>query len=152
MNGVQIEVSATTLERLQKHSTQPLLETPDLVICRILDLLENHPPPPLNEPRGPHAKRTEYFETSRGVLLPVGLELRASYRGSSPRATVTAKGIRYNDKVYEDPSAAARAAKIDAGASEAASSTNGWVFWMIKPAQSPNGRAESIDIFRKDRN
>lgn len=150
METVQIPVSAATLDRIQQYSARPLLETPEIVLNRILDLIEDtHPPGTMPFAVGTDRPTPSHFKTSRGVRLPLGLQLWASYRHTSPRAEVTAEGIRYNGRAYDDPSTAARAAKIDAGATDTAASTNGWVFWMLKASDSPTGRIESIDVFRR---
>jgi len=150
METVQVPLSTATLDRIQRYSIRPLLETPEIVLNRILDLIEGKQPPgdrivaiPTERPAP-----TEYT-TSRGVRIPIGLELWASYRSTSPRAEVTSEGFKYKGNTYDDPSAAAKAAKRDAGASETASSTNGWVFWMVKASQSPTGKIAPIDVFRR---
>jgi hypothetical protein len=150
METVQVPLSTATLDRIQRYSTRPLLETPEIVLNRILDLVEGKHPPggKILAIQTERPAPTEYT-TSRGVRLPIGLELWASYRSTRPKAEVTAEGFKYKGKTYEDPSAAARAAKLDAGASENASSTNGWVFWMVKASQSPSGKIDPIDVFRR---
>lgn len=150
METVEISLSTATLDRIQRYSIHPLLETPEIVLNRILDLIEGTHPPGTKI----FAVRTDqltqtHFKTSRGVRLPLGLQLWASYRRTSPRAEVTAEGIMYNGKAYDDPSTAARAAKVDAGAPDTAASTNGWVFWMVKASDSPSGKIDSIDVFRR---
>jgi hypothetical protein len=150
METIQVPLSAATLDRIQRYSTRPLLETPEIVLNRILDLIEGTYPPD-NKIIGIQTERAapKEYTTSRGVRLPIGLELWASYRGTNPRAEVTAEGFKYMGKTYDDPSAAAKAAKLDAGASETASSTNGWVFWMVKASQSPTGKIAPINVFRR---
>ncbi|MEO7641499.1 MAG: hypothetical protein ABIU07_08800 [Ramlibacter sp.] len=150
METVKVDLSAVTVNRIQQYSVQPLLETPEIVLNRILDLVEGKHPPGIKT----FAVQTERpapmeYTTSRGVKLPIGLKLWASYRSTNPRAEVTAEGFKYEGKFYDDPSAAAKAAKLDAGVSATASSTNGWVFWMVKALDSPTGKITSIDVFRK---
>jgi hypothetical protein len=147
MESVTINVSKDLFARLQSYA-RPLVDTPDSVLTRIFDhydatasakartfvvALDRQPP--------------EHFTTSRGVKLPIGLKIFASYRNQSPNAVVTARGIEYNGKAYDDPSAAAKAAKLDAGASATAASTNGWEFWMMEAGVK--GRITSIDSLRK---
>ncbi len=90
METVSISLSTETLDRIQRYSTRPLLETPEIVLNRILDLVESNYPPE-HRAAAPRAERPAlmYFTTSRGVKLPIGLELWASYRGTNPKAEVT---------------------------------------------------------------
>ena len=74
---------------------------------------------------------------SRTVLLPIGAPLMARYKGKVYNAMITARGIEYGGRYFENPSKAAVAAKADMGVEGKAAQTNGWLFWYIeKPAGS----------------
>ncbi len=150
METAQVQLSLDTIDRIQAYSNRPLLETLDVVVNRILDVIEDkHLASAKISAVQAERPAPTHFTTSRGVKLPIGLELSASYRQSSPKAVVTAEGIKYNGKTYADPSAAAKQAKLDAGVSETTASTNGWVFWSLKASQSPSGKIDFINVFRK---
>lgn len=132
-------------KRLQGY-VEPLVDTADSALTRIFDAFDASNPKPRMAVI-PAAQEPTHFTTSRGVKMPIGLKLTASYKNKSRTATVTASGIEYNGKTYDDPSSAAVQAKIDCGASKTAASTNGWEFWMM-PASVP-GKVTSIDQLRK---
>jgi predicted transcriptional regulator len=95
-----------------------------------------------------HKARPTHFMTSKGVALPVGLPLFADYQGNRLKAVVTERGIDCEGKVYSNPSQAAMAAKQAHGASQKASSTNGWTFWMIDLPQS-DMKIKTLDHYRQ---
>lgn len=141
METVSIPVSRAIFERLQKIAV-PLVDDAGAVIERLIDHWESSPPvsgrssggsaPPVAN--GPEA---HVWRSSRGEVFPVGAQLRASYRGHELRATITAEGIEFGGKTYDNPSSAGIAAKNSAGVTGDAAATNGWKFWEI---QGPGGR------------
>lgn len=148
MEMVNVPMGGQVFKRLQGYQTEPLLDTVDSVLTRIFDAYDAANPSKAKasvvtqrEPFKP-----THFQTSRGVDMPIGRKITASYRNKTLSAEVTAQGILYRGKTYEDPSAAAKAAKIDCGASETAASTNGWKFWLM-PSDVP-GKVTSIDRLR----
>lgn len=141
---VPVELDLDVFERLQRLAV-PLVDDVGSVIRRVLDEWEDQARPKPREARDPQPAQPpdvpdrdgnteeEYFRTSRGVLLPLG-ELRASYRPrgksrSDFQATVTARGIEFAGRVFDDPSPAGILAKELAGAVGQATATNGWRFW-----------------------
>jgi hypothetical protein len=140
METVSIPVSRAIFERLQKMAV-PLVDDASTVIERLIDHWESSPPvggrssgstPPVAN--GPEA---HVWRSSRGEVFPVGAQLRASYRGNELRATITAEGIEFEGKTYDNPSSAGIAAKNSVGVTGDAAATNGWKFWEI---QGPGGR------------
>lgn len=69
-----------------------------------------------------------------------------NYRKNRAEASFNpySKKIFYKGKVYDSPSAAAQAAKIDFGANND-TTENGWIFWKYV---TPNGEETSINDFR----
>lgn len=128
---VTVAISRPIFERLQKLAA-PLVDTPDIVIARLLDHWEAHP----IEKTPPHnsyliATRV-FWKSSRGDVLPVGTELRATYLGKTFTAQVERPGIRFHGKLYDNLSPAAIAAKNLAGTKGKAASTNGRDFWKFQ--------------------
>ncbi len=74
----------------------------------------------------------QYFRTSRGINLPVGMKLVGSYRSARVEAVVEAGGINFDSKCYPDPSTAAVAVKQSFGTPLSSAQTNGWTFWSYK--------------------
>jgi hypothetical protein len=103
--------------------------------------------PPAEEVFSYEARPT-HFLTSRGVALPIGLRLFADYQGKRLTALVTQYGFDFNGVVHSNPSQAAMAAKQSMGASQKASSTNGWTFWLIDDA-SYELAGKTLDHFRQ---
>ena len=140
METVSVPVSRAIFERLQKLAI-PLVDDASAVIERLIDHWESSPPvsggssgstPPVANGPDVHVWRS-----SRGEVFPVGAQLRASYRGNEFRATITAEGIEFGGKIYDNPSSAGIAAKNSVGVTGDAAATNGWKFWEI---QGPGGR------------
>jgi len=72
------------------------------------------------------------FRTNRRIYLPVGAELIGEYLGKKVKAMVQEEGIEFQGEFFDNPSAAAVAAKKSLGASEKAAQSNGWTFWQIE--------------------
>jgi hypothetical protein len=158
---INLPVSLEFFKRLEPYASASQ-ETWDAVLAPLLDRVEAQalksisalataaPPasqaPPKKmvlffRPPGPKTM----FKTSRGTELPIGLDMLADYRGNHIAARVTERGFMYHGKTYDDPSAAAVAAKIDCGVSRDAAQTNGWLFWNYRTAE---GRTAAINKFR----
>lgn len=121
-----ILISPENFERLQRLA-RPFVDDPDAVIGKLLDNWES-------ETKAPHKASLKkdddnYFVTSRGERLKVGLQLRALYRGKVYDAVVHKEGILIAGVYYGSPSAAAIAVKASAGKVGNAALTNGWMFW-----------------------
>ena len=87
-----------------------------------------------------------YFEGARGARLPIGLPLHADYQGQKLEAKVTAGGIAFQGETFDNPSAAAVAAKKSCGAASTTAQSNGWTFWNIGKG-SPQGM-EPLNVLR----
>lgn len=142
---ISISISSVVFARLQRLAV-PLVDNTISVIEKLIDHWEANPPD--NGPNvlvGAKAK-AEVWRSSRGDKLPVGAALQAKYLGKTFRATVEKKGIRFDEKLYDSPSAAGVAAKGQLGRSGDAASTDGRTFWKI---QDPNsGRWVPIAALR----
>lgn len=66
---------------------------------------------------------------TKGVRLPAGTELRATYKGQLHLARVASGALIYNDERFNSPSAAAMRVT--------GNPVNGWTFWEYRmPGQS----------------
>lgn len=152
---VQVELDKDVFERLQQLA-KPFVDTPSSVIRHLLQYAET----PIRQEGGasrPEREKTKLtlgrtYTTSRGVRLPL-VHLRAAYhRRGNPKthrfeADITPEGIKFDGKLFDDPSPAGIRAKELAGAVGAAASTNGWEFWEY--FDESQGKWTSIDVFRK---
>jgi len=121
-----ILISPENFERLQRLA-QPFVDDPDAVIGKLLDSWESGAKTP---PKKNHKEdASDYFVTSRGERLKVGLQLRALYQGKVYDAVVHKEGILIAGVYYGSPSAAAIAVKASTGKIGNAALTNGWMFW-----------------------
>ncbi len=78
---------------------------------------------------------------TKGVRLPVGTELRATYKGQIHMARVSAGALVLNSRRFNSPSAAAM--------SITSNPVNGWTFWECRlPGQ---GRWTSLKELRRGR-
>jgi hypothetical protein len=78
---------------------------------------------------------------TKGVRLPVGTELRATYRGQTYLARVSSGALVYDGKRFNSPSAAA--------VSITHNPVNGWTFWECRlPGQ---GRWMSLKELRRSK-
>lgn len=92
----------------------------------------------------PHDRPTPkaIWRSSTGDELPVGARLEATYKRKTYATTVERRGILFNKKLYQSPSAAGRAVKASAGVVGAAGQTDGRSFWSVR---DPNtGRAVTV--------
>jgi hypothetical protein len=128
---VTIVISKPLFERLQKQAA-PLVDTTDIVINRLLDFWENHPEELIVSKNSEALVTIKYWKSSRGDVLPVGAELKGKYLGKYYTAVVEQGGIRFNEKLYDNLSPAAIAAKHLAGTIGKAANTNGRDFWKIR--------------------
>jgi hypothetical protein len=71
------------------------------------------------------------WRSPSGHWFPVGLQLRAQYRGKTYAANVTINGIDFEDKTYDSPSTAAIAVTESAGMSGLSANPDGWAFWEM---------------------
>lgn len=153
---VQIEISQGVFDRLQMLA-KPLVDTSDSVIARLLDFRDAHVTESTevatksadNNVR-PSEAAIRFYATSRDSRIPLG-KLRAIYglRGQKKHelfADVTAKGIKFQDKLYDNLSSAGTAAKESVGAVGSAARTNGWDFW--KYFDNAKEKWVSVDAFR----
>ena len=147
METVSVPLSLPVFKRLQTY-VEPIIDDQNSALTRIFDHWDATAAAKKAAPAAvvPSAAKT-HFKTSRGVMLPVGLNMFASWLDHSFRAVVKETGIECNGKLYDDPSGAAKAMKLACGASETTASTNGWTFWMM---DSPNtkGKIRAINYFR----
>lgn len=143
---VNVPISSFVFARLQRLAV-PLVDDTSSVIEKLIDYwetnsLDSKTP---NVPTAPVAK-SDVWRSLRGDTLPVGATLQAEYLGKTFRATVEKKGIRFNGKVYDSPSAAGVAAKGQFGRTGRAASTDGRTFWKIQDPAS--GRWVAISTLR----
>ena len=134
MEVVQVPVRREVFERL-KALAEPLVDDASSVIERLIAHWESVP----HGPRVRHIVLPEpgpaEWRSARGERFPVGAQLRAKYLGHKFEAAVTAHGIEFAGKTYDNPSSAGIAAKESVGTKGKAASTNGWDFWeMLDPA------------------
>jgi hypothetical protein len=146
METVSIAIKPEVFERLQ-HLAEPLIDDASSVIERLIAHWESYPPSPghkvvsIKLPSPP----TEW-RSARGERFPIGAKLRARYLNHDFEAEITAKGIEFNGKTYNNPSSAGIAAKESVGTTGKSASTNGWDFWeMLDPS---TGRWISINVLR----
>ena len=78
---------------------------------------------------------------TKGVRLPVGTELRATYKGQTYLARITSGALVFDGKRFNSPSAAAMAITRNP--------VNGWTFWECRlPGQ---GRWRSLKDLRRSK-
>ena len=133
----KLAVSAAVYEKLQKLAV-PLVDTPSSVIERLIDHWVATAPNErgqTNPPSGESASSmapAQLWRSSRGDTLRVGTSLKGQYLGKTYEAEIEPGGIRFNGELYDNPSAAAVAAKNLAGKTGQGASTNGRDFWRIR--------------------
>lgn len=145
MDTLQISVQLDVFEKLQKLAV-PLVDDVNTVIVRLIKHWESSPPKATSTTAGSSAPPPQVWRSARGERFPVGLELRCSYLGNTYTAKVTADGIEFDGKLYDNPSSAGIAVKHAAGTLGRAASTNGWDFWEMLDPQTK--RWVSIDALR----
>ena len=78
---------------------------------------------------------------TKGVRLPAGTELRATYKGQTYLARITSGALVFDGKRFNSPSAAAMAITRNP--------VNGWTFWECRlPGQ---GRWRSLKELRRSK-
>ena len=82
------------------------------------------------------AATVNLWRSPSGDVLKVGERLESSDGGKTHFATVERTGIKYADKIYETPSAAARAVKEKRGLLGTSANTNGRDFWKLRDPNS----------------
>jgi len=148
METVSVPLSLPVFKRLQSY-VEPIIDDQNTALTRIFDHWDATAPArktTVTVPIGQSAKMT-HCRTSRSVLMPIGLRIFANWNGQKLTAKVTEGGIMCDGKLYDDPSGAAKAAKLQRGASETTASTNGWTFWNMD-APGAEGKICSINRFR----
>lgn len=143
---ISVPISSSVFARLQRLAV-PLVDDSSSVIEKLIDHWEANPPNSKapNVATAPAAK-SDVWRSPRGDTLPVGATLQAEYLGKTFRATVEKRGIRFDGKVYDSPSAAGVAAKGKLGRTGRAASTDGRTFWKIQDPAS--GRWVAISTLR----
>jgi hypothetical protein len=147
MEYEQIPVRKDVFERL-KRLAEPLVDNPSSVIERLAVHWEKtHCAPDVGIRISSSIPPLTEWRSARGERFAVGLVLRAFYLSHQFEAMVTAAGIEFNGKMYDNPSSAGIAAKLTVGKKGPAANTNGWDFWqMLDPATK---RWVSIDALRR---
>lgn len=154
MDKVQIELRREVFERLQALA-EPLVDDASTVIERLLahwDASARQGRAPAAGPASAAqagaapAAPAPSWRSANGVPFPVGARLRARYRRQVFEARVTAGGIEFGGRLYDNPSSAGIAAKESVGTTGKAAVTNGWRFWELEDAAT--GRWVSIDLLR----
>lgn len=131
-----ISVSTQAFVKLNKLARLMSSDT-STVIDRLIDYWENTSDPtpsvvPVAESGSEQPQATTpSWRSARGETLPIGMELKADYLQRELVAKVVQGGIWFEGEVFQNPSSAANAAKLAAGASPTAASTNGWQFWRF---------------------
>jgi len=142
---VTVAISKPVFERLQKLAA-PLVDTTDAVIERLLDYWDARPAEKAS-PNNSNSTATQVlWKSSRGDVLPVGIELRGTYIGKTFTAQVERGGIKFHGKLYDNLSPAAIAAKNLAGTKGKAASTNGREFWRFQDPTS--GQWVPVSVLR----
>ena len=80
----------------------------------------------------PAANAVGVWHSASGDVLPIGERLEGTDAGKTHYATIEREGIKYAGKVYDSPSAAARAVKEKRGLTGSAATTNGREFWKLR--------------------
>lgn len=128
---IELVISKQVFERL-KALAEPLVDTTETVIERLLDCWDAHKSEP-TPPQNSNFKATESFwRSSRGDVLPVGMALQGTYMGNTFTARVERGGIRLHEMLYDNLSPAAIAVKNLAGTTGKAANTNGREFWKFQ--------------------
>lgn len=141
-----LQVSALTYQKLRKLAV--LAGSESAAIERLLAHWERYDvdsqPKAATEVGG-----SVTWRSPTGDVLRVGERLEARDGGKAHFATIERSGIRYDRKLYDSPSAAARAVKEKRGLVGPAASTNGRDFWKIRDPSS--GRLVSLSEMRPHR-
>jgi hypothetical protein len=133
---VSIPISKAVFERLQKLAI-PLVDNPSTVIERLIGFWEARsgkglPAGKAGASEDELTRPVKLWRSTRGDTLPVGAALRGQYMDKTYDAVVEADGIRFNGKLYANPTAAAVAEKNIAGTTGLAANTNGRDFWKVR--------------------
>ena len=157
MESIPVPIRKDVFERLQGLAT-PLVDDVNSVLLRLIDSWQRTRgevpqqqasvvAPSVAHQITPQTPTPTMWRSSRGEQLPIGLELSGRYRRQTFKAKVTAVGIEFNGKTYDNPSTAAMAAKKLGGASDEAAPENGWTWWFMQ-SDVPN-KWVAIDGLRR---
>ncbi len=126
---IPVHVRPITFKKIQKLAVLAGSEAD--AVDRLLAYWEseNEPAPPSSAPQ---KTRVAVWRSTTGDILRVGETIEGRDAGKPCFATVEQNGIRYDGKLYDSPSAAARAVKEKRGLVGDAASTNGRAFWRIR--------------------
>ncbi len=145
MEVIQVPLRRDVFERL-KALAEPLVDDASAVVERLIRHWEAAPPGPRTRTIVLSEPVPEVWRSARGEKFLVGTQLRAKYLKHTFEATVTALGIEFDGRVYDNPSSAGIAAKESVGTKGKAASTNGWDFWEMQDPRTQ--RWISIDVLR----
>lgn len=145
MDVVQVPIRREVFERL-KTLAEPLVDDASSVIERLLGHWDGVPHGPGYAHIKLQTSAPQEWRSARGERFPIGVALRAKYLHHQFDAKVTAGGIEFNGKLYDNPSSAGIAAKESVGTVGKAASTNGWDFWEMNEPKS--NRWVSINALR----
>ncbi len=111
----------------------------EMRIEEIFQIIEKHVVKPFQEIKERFYEETKVDESSNIAVF-------GFYKNRKADATFNpvTKKVFYKGKLYDSPSAAAKAVKIEFGASDDATE-NGWIFWKFN---NDNGEEKKISEFR----
>lgn len=128
---IELVISKQLFERLKAHA-EPLVDTTETVIERLLDCWDAHKSEPAPLQNSYFKAKEAFWRSSRGDVLPIGMELQGTYMGKTFTARVEHGGIRLHETLYDNLSPAAIAVKNLAGKTGKAANTNGRDFWKFQ--------------------
>jgi hypothetical protein len=143
---VIVHVSAHTYQKLRKLAV--LAGSESAAIDRLVTHWEAYSTSPSDE-AGSEVESRATWRSPTGDVLRIGERLEARDGGKSHFAIVEQSGIRFDQKLFDSPSAAARAVKEKRGLTGPATSTNGRDFWKVRDPGS--GRLVSLRDMRPHR-
>jgi hypothetical protein len=126
---VAVYVSADTATKLEKLAL--IGGSVGQVIERLLAHWQSTGYAPDRVPSSATAPRQAMWKTPNGDLLPVGEPLVATYKGKEFSAEIESSGLRFQGRLYPNPTAAGRAVKHTLGVTGPAASTDGRTFWKL---------------------
>ena len=145
MTSFKILLDSNTYQKIQRLAV--LAGSESAAVDRLIAYWEKSIGPSGDQTPGEVA--SSFWRSPTGDLLKVGERLEGIDAGKTHVATVEQTGIRYSGKLYDSPSAAARAVKGKRGLFGPAASTNGRGFWKVRDPKS--GRLVSLSTLRPHR-